>query len=119
MRLLRELDDHLQAGAPVPPALVEALHVARMKAEKGCALDVVLGVDRGRRDAALRRAGELLCGDPAAEPWASAGRVLAALERYTRRQREPQSELETALQAALDAGMVALSQKQLARVLAG
>ena len=118
MRLIRELDDTLQAGQPVPPALVEALHAARVKAERGCSLEVVLGVDRGRRDAALRRAGELLCGDPAAEPWASAGRVLAALERYTRRRREPASELEQALQAALDAGLVQLSQKQVARILA-
>lgn len=119
MRLIRELDDTLRAGLPVPAALVEALHAARMKAEKGCSLEVVLGVDRARRDAALRRAGELLCGDPAAEPWASAGRVLAALERYMRRQREPRSELEQALQAALDAGMTCLSQRQLSRVLAG
>lgn len=118
MRLLRELDDTLRAGLPVPPALVEALHLARVKAEKGCSLDVVLGVDRGRRDAALRRAGELLCGDPAAEPWASAGRVLAALERFQRRQREPASELEAALQAAIDAGMTCLSQRQLSRILA-
>lgn len=118
MRLLRELDDTLQAGAPVPTWLVEALHTARVKAERGCSLDVVLGVDRGRRDAALRRAGELLCADPSAEPWTAAGRVLAALERYTRRQREPETEVEQALQAALDAGLVVLSQKQIARVLA-
>lgn len=119
MRLLRQLDDTLQAGQPVPPWLVEALHLARIKAEHGHPLEVVLGVDRGRRDAALRRAGELLCGDPAAEPWASAGRVLSALERYTRRRRDPQSELEQALAAAIDAGLVQLSQKQVARILAG
>ncbi len=119
MRLLRHLDDTLQAGQPVPAWLVEALHAARLKAEHGHPLDVVLGVDRKRRDAALRRAGELLCGDPAAEPWAAAGRVLAALERFQRRQREPASELEAALQAAIDAGMVQLSRKQLTRVLAG
>lgn len=119
MRLLRQLDDTLQAGQPVPLWLVEALHAARVKAEKGCPLEAVLGVDRGRRDAALRRAGELLHPDPAAEPWHVAGRILAALERFQRRQREPQSELEQALQAALDAGLVQLSQRQLSRILAG
>lgn len=118
MRLLRELDDHLQAGAPVPAWLVEQLHSARMKAEHGCPLDVVLGVDRARRDAALRRAGELLHPNPSDEPWHVAGRVLAALERFQRRQRAPQSELETVLQAAIDAGLVPLSQKQVARILA-
>ncbi len=119
MRLLRELDDHLQAGEPVPAWLVEALHAARLKAEHGHPLDVVLGVDRGRRDSALRRAAELLHPNPADEPWHVAGRVSAALERFQRRQREPASELEAALQAALDAGMVQLSQRQLSRILAG
>ncbi len=119
MRLLRELDDHLQAGGHIPPWLVEALHAARVKAEHGCSLDVVLGVDRGRRDAALRRAGELLHADPAGEPWTTAGLVVTALERYQRRAREPANESEAALQAALDAGLVRLSQKQIARILAG
>jgi len=119
VRLLRALDDHARTGRPLPGWLVEQLHAARLKAEHGCSLEVCLGVDRGRRDAALRRAGELLHPDPAAEPWAAAGRVLRALEAFQRAGREPRTEVEGALQAAIDAGLTKLSQKQLCRVLAG
>lgn len=119
MRLLRQLDDTLQAGQPVPPWLVEALHAARVKAERGCSLEVVLGVDRGRRDAALRRAGELLHPDPAASPAAAAGAVLRVLEAFQRVPREPRTEAEEALLVALHYGPVPRSQRHIARILAG
>ena len=121
MRLLRALDDHLhqRPGDPLPLALIEQLHAARKRAEGGTPLEVALGVDRARRDAALRRAAELLHDNPAGEPWTAAGAVLFALKVYTRRPRNPLTEAERALAAAIDAGLVVLSQKQVARILAG
>lgn len=117
MFLLRELDDFVQAhpGQPLPRSLALRLHEAREKAENGASLACALGCDLRRRDAALRRAADLL--DPMGHESRRVDRVLRAVERARAPGWRPQSEADHAIGAALAAGSIPNSDRQIRNIL--
>ncbi len=116
MHLLRALADRLttRPDEPLPAEMRERLIAAVTAVEYGQSIECALGVDFHRRNAAIRRAGELLCHEPA--PHTRANEILRALSAYERRRAEPVTEVDHCLDAALRAGPVPRSRKQLARI---
>ena len=119
MSILTQLAAHLRGhrGEPLPAPMAAALLRALDAVADGASLDsALLNGSRRTRNSALGRAAELLA--PRHGAHIAADAVLTALARYQSSRREPRTAVEVALQAALDAGGVPRSRKQIARIIA-
>lgn len=98
---LDELRAHLERSPerPLPATLVAALRATLPDLETGNGA-------RRRRDAALRRAGELIDPDRALGPWRLAERLAAAVAGYERRRQlgHPLGAVDLAIGEALASG---------------
>lgn len=120
MGVLHDLHRHLQTRphAPLPPALADDLRRALDAWEHGSSIQAaVAGRNIRRRDAAFRRAGELLA--PSGGSWARANAVERAARRLLEcRGATPRNEAERVLLIALESGRMPSTLRQLHRIMA-